>query len=154
MSKDFQKQLIKGKIAELVFQQMWAEAGKYTILPLGYEQILPGLLDWHNNDILKPIRTAPDFVLIPKDENDENILIVEVKFRKSITAKDNLERAMEQNKRWNPSFLFVATPDRFYFGKCIEVIKNNGRMEVLSDVYIPYKIQDRYSKILKEFLDK
>ncbi len=154
MQKDFQKQLIKGKIAELVFQQMWAEAGKYTILPLGYEQILPGLLDWHDNDILKPIRTAPDFVLIPKDESDENILIIEVKFRRSITAKDNLERATEQNKRWNPSFLFVATPERFYFGKCAEIIKNNGRMEVLSDEYISYKTQDKYSKILKEFLDK
>jgi hypothetical protein len=154
MQNDFQKQLIKGKIAELVFQQMIAEAGKYTILPLGYEQILPGLVDWHNNDILKPIRSAPDFVLIPKDEADENILIVEVKFRRSITRKDNFERASEQNKRWNPSYLLVATPGRFYFGKCAEIIKKNGMMGELSDGYVPFKMQEKYINILKEFLDK
>lgn len=45
MKNDFHFNLIKGKIAELIFQQMWADAGKYTILSLGYERVLPGLLD-------------------------------------------------------------------------------------------------------------
>jgi hypothetical protein len=154
MQNDFQTNLIKGKIAELIFQQMFAEAGKYTILPLGYERVLPGLLDWHNNDILKPIRSAPDFVLIPKDEKDENILIVEVKFRTHITLEDNLERASEQNKRWNPSYMFVATLERFYFGKCAEIIERHGMMGELSDMYAPVDMQEKYLNILKEFLDK
>jgi len=154
MQNDFQTNLIKGKIAELVFQQMFAEAGKYTILPLGYERVLPGLLDWHNNDILKPIRSAPDFVLIPKDEKDENILIVEVKFRTHITLEDNLERATEQNKRWNPSYMFVATLERFYFGKCVEIIEKHGMMGELNDAYASVDMQKKYLNILKEFLDK
>lgn len=154
MQKDFQENLIKGKIAELIFQQMMAESEKHTILPLGYERVLPGLLDRHNNDILKPIRTAPDFVLIPKDENDDNILIVEVKFRKSITAKNNLEVASEQNKRWNPSYLFVATSNRFYFNKCEEIVKNKGMMEELEDVFVSQKLQTKYLKILNRFLDR
>jgi len=154
MSKDFHFQLIKGKIAELVFQQMWADAGKYTILPLGYERVLPGLLDWHNSPILKPIRTAPDFVLIPKDENDENILIVEVKFNSRISAKKNLEIAKEQNKRWNPSFLFIATPDRFYFNRCDKIIENEGMMSALSESYVSFKLQHKYLELLNKFLVK
>jgi hypothetical protein len=103
---------------------------------------------------LKPIRTAPDFVLIPKDENDENVLIVEVKFRTDIKKKDNLEIAREQNKRWNPSFLFVATPNCFYFDKCIEVIKNNGIMNPFDENFISSKLQTKYLKILNKFLNK
>ena len=150
--KNFQEQLIKGKIAELVFQQMLAEVGNYTILPLGYERILPGLLDRHDSEILKPIRTAPDFVLIPKDEKDENILIVEVKFRKNPDNHNNLkELAVEQNKRWNPSYLFIATLNSFYFGRCDEIIKD-GIIKKLDEKFVPQKIQDKYIKILNTFL--
>lgn len=154
MQKDFQEQLIKGKIAELIFQQMWAEVGSYTILPLGYERVLPGLLDRHNNKILEPIRSAPDFVLIPKDEKDDNILIVEVKFRKDPKNGNNLkELAIEQNKRWNPSYLFIATLDNFFFGKCEEIIKNR-KMQKLEDKYVPIYVQEKYLKILNGFLNK
>jgi hypothetical protein len=154
MQKNFQEQLIKGKIAELIFQQMWAEVGNYTILPLGYERILPGLLDRHNNDILKPIRTAPDFVLIPKDEKDDNILIVEVKFRKHPENDHGLkELATEQNKRWNPSYLFLASLENFYFGKCDEIIKD-GSMHKLKEEYVPMFLQEKYLKMLNEFLNK
>jgi len=154
MKKDFHFNLIKGKIAELIFQQMWTDAGKYTILPLGYERVLPGLLDWRNNPILKPIRTAPDFVLIPKDENDENILIVEVKFSSKISAKNNLETAREQNKRWNPSFLFYVTPDRFYFNRCEKIIESNGMMSDLLENYVSAKLQEKYLALLNKFLVK
>lgn len=152
MQKDFQKQLIKGKIVELIFQQMWADAGEYTILPLGYERVLPGLLDRHNSEILKPIRTAPDFVLIPKDEKDDNILIVEVKFRKHPeNRKDLYLITTEQNKRWNPSYLFVATLKNFYFGKCDEIIKNRS-IKKLDEKYVSLNLQNKYLKMINEFL--
>ena len=96
MQKDFKKQLIKGKIAEMIFQQMWAEINQCTILPLGYERVLPGLLERSQNKIFKPIRTAPDFVLIPKDDN---IMIVEVKFRRKAESKNKLkEIAIKKSK--------------------------------------------------------
>jgi len=151
MQKDFQKQLIKGKIAEIIFQQMWAEASLYTIIPLGYERVLPGLLDRHNSKILKPIRSAPDFVLIPKDEKDNNILIVEVKFRKHLEKNNRLrEVAVEQNKRWNPSYLFIASLNGFYFGKCDEILKENA-IKKLEEKYISLKIQNKYLELLNEF---
>jgi Holliday junction resolvase-like predicted endonuclease len=153
MQKDFQKQLIKGRIAELVFQQMISEAGKYTILPLGYERVLPGLLDYSHNEILKPIRTAPDFVLIPKDENDENIMIVEVKYRKNGENGNRIkEVAIEQNKRWNPSYLFIATHKAFYFERCDRMIKN-GTLSQLDYNLVPEKIQKKYLELLNGFLD-
>ncbi|PLX27140.1 hypothetical protein C0583_04535 [Candidatus Parcubacteria bacterium] len=152
MKNNFQKQLIKGKIAELIFQQMFAEAKQYTILPLGYERVLPGLLDYSSNNILKPIRSAPDFVLVPKDEKDENIMIVEVKFRKHPETSNNLLKiAKEQNKRWNPSYLFIASLKGFYFGRCDLIIKNR-KIEKLSEELIPKKYQDRYCKMVSDFL--
>jgi hypothetical protein len=152
MQKDFQEQLIKGKITEIIFQQMMVQMGKYTILPLGYESVLPELIERHNSEILKPLRSAPDFVLIPRDENDENILIVEIKFRRHITAKNNLEIASEQNRRWNPSYLFVATPDCFYFDKCVDIIRNNGIMNPLQEWFVSSKLQTKYLNMLNKFL--
>ena len=152
MQKDFQKQLIKGKIAEMIFQQMWAEINQYTILPLGYERVLPGLLERSQNKILKPIRTAPDFVLIPKDEKDDNIMIVEVKFRRKAESRNKLkEIAMEQNKRWNPSYLFVASLKTFYFDRC-DVLLKKGSIGKLDADIIPQKIQDKYIELLNSFL--
>lgn len=154
MQKDFERQLIKGKIAEMIFQQMWVDAGKYTILPLGYERVLPGLLNWRNNKVLKPIRTAPDFVLIPKDEKDDNIMIVEVKFRSRAEEYNTLKKTVnEQNKRWNPSYLFIATLKKFYFDRCDNIIRN-GKIKGLSNELIPFKVQEKYLRLLKEFLGK
>lgn len=39
----FTKNLIKGKIAEIIFENMLREAGIFTILHFGYEYILPEL---------------------------------------------------------------------------------------------------------------
>jgi hypothetical protein len=154
MQKDFEKQLIKGRVAELVFQQMWSELRTHTILPLGYERVLPGLLERSDNKALKPIRSAPDFVLIPKDDKDDNIMIVEVKFRKHPETGNNLLNiAAEQNKRWSPSYLFIASLKGFYWGRCDLIIKNR-KIEKLDTELIPSKIQEKYRKIINEFLDK
>ncbi len=151
MQKDFEKQLIKGKIAEIIFQQMWADAGKYTILPLGYESVLPGLLERRSSEILKPIRSAPDFILIPKDEKDDNILIVEVKFSRNPEAFNRLrEVVLEQNKRWNPSYMFIASLKRFYFGKCNDILSNKC-IKPLEEKFVPFNLQEKYLKLLKEF---
>jgi len=154
VNKDFSKNLIKGKIAEIIFQQMWAEVGKYTILPLGYEKVFPGLIDKYYSKALKPIRSAPDFVLIPKDKNDDNIMIVEIKFRRRAEEYNRIkEVAKEQNKRWKPSYIFVATLKAFYFDKCDEILKNNTMSKLSTDI-IPQKVQDKYAALLNSFIYK
>jgi hypothetical protein len=39
--EEFIKDLVKGKIAEIIFEQMFRESGRYTILHSGYEYTLP-----------------------------------------------------------------------------------------------------------------
>jgi len=40
---DFSRDLIKGRIAEVIFEQMFREQGQYTVIPFGYEQTVPTL---------------------------------------------------------------------------------------------------------------
>ncbi|MDE2096048.1 MAG: hypothetical protein KGL39_02265 [Patescibacteria group bacterium] len=37
----FFRDLLKGKIAEVIFEQMFRDCGKFTILPFGYEKTVP-----------------------------------------------------------------------------------------------------------------
>lgn len=73
MQTDFPKQLIKGKIAELVFDQMFRDTGKYTIIPFGYESIVPELRQYAGGtegNILENIQNAPDFALVIHDPKE------------------------------------------------------------------------------------
>src|SRR3712207_7861809 len=47
-SMDFVRNLIKGKIAEIVFQHMFAEAEFCTVIPFGYETIVPQLAQYQH----------------------------------------------------------------------------------------------------------
>jgi len=151
MKNNFQTNLVKGKIAETIFQQMWSDIGTHTILPLGYERVVPGLIDYHNSDSLKTIRSAPDFVLIPKDEKDKNIIIVEVKYRNHLDVYNIVEIAKEQYKRWNPSYLFVITLNGFYFDRCDKIIKKTF-ISKLSKKVASQNLQDKYLDMIKYFL--
>lgn len=44
----FIKDLIKGKIAEIIFEQMFRESARYTILHSGYEYTLPELAQYQH----------------------------------------------------------------------------------------------------------
>lgn len=150
--KDFQKKLIKGKIAEEIFHQMFIEDGKYVVIPFGYEKVLPELVRFKDKSLLSSIKDSPDFVLSYKDESVEDILLVEVKYRYRINTKENLQMAKEQNKRWSPSCLFVASLNGFHFDKCSDVIKNNGIMNHLSEKMVSKSLQFKYLKLLAEFI--
>ena len=68
----FNRDLIKGKIAEIVFEQMFREEGEFTILRLGYEYTSPQLAQYKNHievqQVLNTIKSAPDFALISHDK--------------------------------------------------------------------------------------
>lgn len=150
--KNFEKNLIKGKITEEIFHQMFIEANKYVVIPFGYEKLLPELLRYKDKRALKSIKDAPDFVLAYKKESIEDILLVEVKYQSKISTKETLKFAEEQNQRWSPSCIFIATPERFYFDKCKDIIKNKGMMNILSAEMISKNLQSKYIKILSEFI--
>lgn len=155
--EDFIKGLIKGKITELIFQQMILEGEKYEVTPLGYENSLPHLAhkDKTNEkirEITEQLRHMPDFVLTEK--HGEKVYVVEVKYRKNlIDKKDIYEIASELTKNWNYAWLFVATQNAVYFDFCPDIIKNNGEVgNKLSIFNVSHDMQKKYLGHLTSFI--
>ena len=153
MKNDWNHNLIKGKIAETVFQLMFGAARGYTIIPFGYENILPQLTQYRpmspNQKALEKIKISPDYVLISEDK--KLIHLIEVKYRRNPTKSGNLNIARKMKKAWDPSWLFLATPNAFYLGEVDKIIKMKGGMKKLETKIIDQKIQDKYIKLLNEF---
>lgn len=153
MEKDFVKHLIKGKIAEIIFEQMFRESGKFTILRSGYEYTLPELAQYQHlteiKAVIENIRNAPDFILISQDKTQ--VHLVEVKYRREENRKNLKEIVEETLKIWNPSWLFVASPEGFFFAPCNTVLNNEGKIYSLSENWVEKSVQKEYLKLLNEF---
>ncbi len=153
---EFSRDLIKGKIAEVVFEQMFRSSGKYTILHSGYEYTLPELAQYQHiaevKAVIENIRNAPDFVLISQDKKE--VHLVEVKYRTHRRPNELKEIAEDVLKIWNPCWLFVASPDGFFFEPCNTVVNNNGEMGLLYSKWVNEDIQREFLKLLNEFEKK
>ena len=150
MDEDFAEKLIKGKIAEIIFAQMFREEEKYSVIPFGYENTMPGLINRGVSSIARQVRknisTAPDFVLIL---DNKDIFLVEVKYRKELNKEKIQDIAGKQKMRWNPSWIFLSTPDGFYFDSCTNIIEHQGDMKKLG--FIGKDSQEKYLKLLNRF---
>jgi len=153
MDQTFIKHLIKGKIAEIIFEQMFWEAGKYTVLHSGYEYTLPELVQYQHlaevKAVIENISNAPDFILVSNDKTE--VHLVEVKYRYRRDADELKNVAQETLKTWNPSWLFIASPDGFFFEPCHTVVANNGVMGRLYEKWVKLPVQHDYLKLLNEF---
>jgi hypothetical protein len=151
--EQFSKNLIKGKIAETIFELMFREADKYTIIPFGYEKNFPEFIQFKKRlsgakKVIDNIKNAPDFAIISKDR--DKIYLVEVKYRANYNAKEIIKIAKEQGKRWRPSCLFLASRDGFYYDLCSTISKKGG-ISKLRETMIPMNLQIKYLTLLKEF---
>ncbi len=149
----FVKDLIKGKIAEIIFEQMFRESERYTILHSGYEYTLPELAQYQHlaevKAVIENIRNAPDFVLISQDKRE--VYLVEVKYRTRRYPEDLARICEETLKTWNPCWLFIASPDGFFFEPCNSVLNNDGRIgELVNERFVDHAIRDEYLELLKE----
>lgn len=153
MDTNFSKNLIKGKIAEIIFQQMFREAEKHTVIPFGYESIMPQLTQCEKfskaQEVIDNIRHSPDFVLISRSK--ESVYLVEVKYRSKLNKENIKNDANKQINRWHPSWIFVATLSGFYFDSCSNIIKNDGEVAELENWLITKDLQNKYLNLLKEF---
>ncbi len=152
--EQFIKDLIKGKIAEIIFEQMFRETGNYTILHSGYEYTLPELAQYQHfaeiKAVIENIRNAPDFILISQDKKE--VYLVEVKYRKHRDANELKRIVQDTLKTWNPSWLFVASPDGFFFEPCNSILKNNGRIgHLVNEKFVKPKIREEYLGFLNQF---
>ncbi|MCX6784783.1 MAG: hypothetical protein NTV81_02500 [Candidatus Komeilibacteria bacterium] len=146
----FARNLVKGRIVETIFAQMLRETGNFTVLELGYEKIIPELVQQKEyGDIVETLRTAPDFVVINK--TTKVVQLIEVKYKKVLNFDYVLENAQRMSQSWNPSYLFIATLDGFYFDEISDVIRNNGQIFPLDDSQISKELQNEYLKILVDF---
>jgi len=149
---NFARNLIKGKIAEVIFEQMMREEKKYTVIPFGYEHTMPMLAQYQHlvevKHIIKNISEAPDFALISEDKS--KLFLVEIKYQSKLNLEDLKEYAEKLLKKWDCPWLFVITPEGFYCGMCDWIIKENTINE-LSENWVLKERQKEYLKLLKEF---
>lgn len=153
MDATFVKHLIKGKIAEIIFEQMFRESGKYTILHSGYEYTLPELAQYQHlaeiKAVIENIKNAPDFVLISQDKSE--VHLVEVKYRTQRNPEELKGVVDKTLEIWNPSWLFVASPDGFFFEPCNTVSRNGGKIERLYSKWVDLAVQEQYLSLLNQF---
>lgn len=151
---NYVRNLIKGKIVETIFEEMFRTAGEFTILPTGYEHTIPELAQYQHHvqiqKVLENIRNAPDFVLISQDKT--KVFLVEVKYRSELDSLEALEIAGHTLRLWNPSYLFIASRTGFYFSPCSSILEHKD-IEVLNESWINKEIQKRYNNLLKEYID-
>jgi hypothetical protein len=149
---NFTRQLVKGKIAETIFSQMFRESGNFTVLEFGYEKVIPEMIQQgfnESNPMIETLRTAPDFAVIDRDTRQ--VKLIEVKYQRSLSSEYTLKAASGMSQSWNPSYLFIATLDGFFMDEIANIIKNNGEIAKLNHPKINSDLQNDYLQILKRF---
>lgn len=148
----FARNLVKGKIAETVFAQMLRETKKFTVLEFGYEKVIPELVQQgydEKNATLETLRTAPDFAVI--NQETKSVKLIEVKFMRLVKPEYVLKYAKRMSESWNPSYLFIASLDGFYFEEINKIINDKGKIAKLDHKLISKELQNQYLQILKDF---
>lgn len=89
-SKNYRYNMIKGRIAETLIQELFLSLG-YNVFRYGMENTIPGimeLLKGVKSDVAEEIKRMPDFV-VQNPKNNE-VFFIEVKFRasESFSMKD------------------------------------------------------------------
>lgn len=147
----FARNLVKGKIAETIFAQMFRKSD-FTVLEFGYENVVPELIQGgydEDKGTLEILRTSPDFAVI--NRKTKEVRLIEVKYLHHLDNEYVNRYAHRMAESWNPSFLFMATQDEFYFDEVSTIIKKNGAITPLNDPQIPHEVQQEYLKILRDF---
>ncbi len=156
MEETFEYKLIKGRIAETIFELMFRDTKKFSVLHFGYESTVPTLAQYRDTVVMKKVLNqvdkSPDFVLVT--ENKEQVYFVEVKYRSVIDKEEILRTATEISKRWELCYMFIVSKDGFYFSTISNVIKNGGELEKLSQNWVHTDIQAKYMELVHNFLLK
>lgn len=148
--------LIEGKIAEIIFEMMFRETGKFTILRSGYESSLPELAQYQHEikvkKVVDQIRSNPDFLLITEDK--KQAYFVEVKFRSNVDQREILKIARDLSGRWPLCYLFIASISGFYFDPVHTIENNHGSIQRLEKSWVSDSIQEHFLLYIRKFLSK
>lgn len=153
MRQDFTKNFIKGKIAEIIFDEMFRENGRFTVIPFGYDRTLPEFAQYAKEaeyqQVVDNIRSAPDFALVSKDK--KQVFLVEVKYRTRIDIEELKKVAQKIEDKWQLVWMFVCTPEEFYFNRTNIIIEEN-KLIPLSSNWISKEIQKKYLELINDFI--
>jgi hypothetical protein len=132
----FTHQLIKGKIAEMIFAQMLRGSGAYQVIEFGYEKTTPELTHLHPKTAVtdaatEAVRRAPDFAILNPETHD--VHLIEVKYANKLTTAKVLAMANVMEKSWKQASLFIATPQGFYYDTVLNILANNGKISPLQN---------------------
>lgn len=150
----FQRDLIKGRIAETIFEEMFRATEGYAVFRFGYEMTHAMIAQYQhlakNPAVLDQVRDNPDFLLITNDKKE--YYFIEIKYRRHIDQDDiyNIAKALEE--RWGISHVFVVSHDGFYYGNVHDLVRRKGDIQRLPAHLVAKDIQDRYLRLLHEFL--
>jgi len=154
MDNNFPVKLIKGRIVETVFQQMFLDTGRFNVYPFGYEQTLPHLAQTKQDDnvhmIIEDIRQMPDFVMTPIKE--PGVYLIEVKYQNELKIRKIIQQAEKLHGRWNCPWIFVATQEKFYFDSCFDILSKNDISELSTDDWVDNQIQQYYISLIRKFI--
>jgi len=154
--KDEAQQFIKGKLAEVIFEQMFRYGGsKYTVTAFGYEHVMPHIVQAahrsHDWGLLETVQHAPDFALV--SHAPERVRLVEVKYRSRFVTEQIRKDAAVTHKHWKAAWIFYATPKGFFFNKCSDLVKASyPKLERLKEDDVPMEVQEKYLGLLNEFI--
>lgn len=161
MKKDgqtFLRSFIKGKIAEITFEQMVRKDKEhdYVVLPFGYEYSMPELAKYKkyigSEQTKLSISSSPDFILISNKSNKPKVWFIEVKYRKSLNNSEILEQAKKISKYWPDTYFFLFTQNKIYFDKCKTIEENLGEINELGERIFSKDYQNKTLEVLKEFI--
>jgi hypothetical protein len=154
----FAENLIKGKIAETVFELMFREATSFDVYPLGYERSIPILRQFRDHHsatqdapvsaVIENLSDTPDFLLTLPDKTQ--VYLVEVKYRRELKVSEIVRIAATLHARWHPATLFLATLSGFFYDAC-EAIVRHGEILPLADNLISHDTQAYYLSLLRRF---
>lgn len=154
--QSFEYKLIKGRIAETIFELMFRETKKFSVLHFGYESTIPTLAQYRETVVMKKVlnqvEKSPDFVLVT--ENKEQVYFVEVKYRSTLDKAEILQTATDISKRWELCYLFIVSKDGFYFSSISSIINESGNIEPLSPNWVHTDIQEKYKSLSDNFFTK
>ena len=81
----------------------------------------------------------------------KQVRLVEVKYRAHLNYSEILQTAERMHKSWNPSYLFIASKDGFYFDEITNIINKDGNISPLHESQISTSLQEKYLQLVKEF---
>ena len=148
----FEHNLIKGKIAETIFELMFQESKKFSVFHFGYEYTAEYLAQYNlalPKDVLDNIRHSPDFIIVTQDK--KQAYLAEVKYRAHVVDQEIIDIAKKLKERWNPAYVFVISNTGFYFTPANTII-NEKKMTALDKNWIHSELQAKYFKLVKDYL--